>query len=201
MMTEQVDNIVIIGSSAGGTRILKQVFMRMPVLDASLIIVQHMPLFINESFRDSLDQITDLKVVLAENEQRLEKGKVYIAPSEYHLELIRNSEIHLYKGEKVNFVCPAVDVTMLSMKEIPSKNITGVILTGMGRDGAKGIAHIKAIGGKTIAQDEATSIVYGMPKEAVKTGAVDYILNPDQIQKKLINLYPPDKRFRLNVES
>ncbi len=184
-----VNNLIVIGSSAGGTRILKQLFDGMPRLKACIILVQHMPAFINESFRESLDHITEMDVMLARDKQSIENGKILIVPSEYHLELIRNTDIHLYQGEKVNFVCPAVDVTMLSLKPNPSKNITGIILTGMGRDGAKGIAYIKQIGGTTIAQDEASSIIYGMPKEAAKTGAVDYIMNPAEIKSKLIQLY------------
>lgn len=193
MITNNNDNLILIGSSAGGTRILKQIFTDMPRLSACVIIVQHMPQFINTSLRDTLNQITDMDVMIPENQQIIQAGRVLLAPSEFHLELMSNQEIHLYKGEKVNYVCPAVDVTMLSLTKIPKKNITGIILTGMGKDGAKGIAHVKSIGGATIAQDEETSIVYGMPKEAAKTGAIDYILNPDQIKTKLIHKYPPLK--------
>jgi two-component system chemotaxis response regulator CheB len=184
----KVKNIVIIGSSAGGPRILKELFKDLPLLKGSIIVVQHMPKFVNESLTGSLDHLTAMSVRLAQNGDKLQSGTVYIAPSEVHLELVNNNEIKLFQGEKINYVCPSVDVTMKSIINEMNIQVIGVVLTGMGRDGADGIGHIKQNQGITIAQDEKSSIIFGMPKEAIQTGKVDWILNPDQIKFKLIEL-------------
>ena len=113
---------------------------------------------------------------------------IYLAPSETHLFLADNKIIRLQDGEKVNYVCPSADVTMKSLAWDLDVLFVGVVITGMGRDGADGIAHIKKIGGTTIAQDEKTSPIFGMPREAIRTGCVDFILQPDAIRRKLIEL-------------
>jgi len=127
-----------------------------------------------------------MTVKLAENGEMIRDGVIYIALSGVHLELNNNRKIRLFKDEKVNFVCPAIDVAMNSIIPWGDDRIIGVILTGMGKDGAQGLFHIKNIGGLTIAQDEESSIVYGMPKAAYETGAVDLVLPPEQIRQKLI---------------
>ena len=147
-----------------------------------------MPKFVNDSFTRRLNQLTDMSVKIAEDGEYIKTGKVYVAPSEQHLKLINNRIIRLFHGEKVNFVCPSIDVTMKSLKKMADDKIIGIILTGMGRDGAEGISHVKEVGGITIAQDEETSIIYGMPKEAFKTGNVDLVLSTGKIREKLVEL-------------
>ena len=147
-----------------------------------------MPIFINRSVRDSIQRGTTMTVKIAEDGEMIRDGVIYIAPSEMHLELKNNRMIYLMNGEKVNFVCPAIDVTMNSLMPWGDDRIIGVILTGMGKDGAQGLLHIKNIGGLTIAQDEESCIVYGMPKVAYETGGVDLVLSPEQIRLKLIQL-------------
>jgi two-component system chemotaxis response regulator CheB len=181
-------NIIVIGSSAGGPRVLKKIFKGLPVLNASMIVVQHMPKFINDPLRDSLSSVTAMRVTLAEDGDRLENGRVFVAPSEVHLSVVDNWIIRLSPGEKVNYVCPSVDVTMKSLTLEPSGFFIGVVVTGMGKDGAEGMKHIKNLGGITIAQDEKTSSIFGMPKEAIQTGSVDFVLAPDEIREKLIEL-------------
>ncbi len=183
-----VQTIIVIAASAGGPRILKQIFSGMPKLNASIILIQHMPKFINQSMQESLSRRTDLEVRLAENGCRVDSGKMYIAPSELHLRLLNNQQISLTEGEKVNYVCPSADTTMLSLRKHPRIQFVGVILSGMGKDGADGIVHIKHLQGYTIAQDEKSSAIFGMPKEAVATGCVDWILPSSKIQNKLIEL-------------
>jgi len=178
-------NLAIIGSSAGGPRILKQVFMNLPCLNTSIILVQHMPKFVNNSMVESLNTYSQFKAKLAEDGDFLESGVIYVAPSEVHLELDNNRKIRFFQGEKVKFVCPSIDVTLLSVKKEVNGKIVGIILTGMGNDGSDGIRHIKSIGGITIAQDQETSVIFGMPNEAIKTGMVDYILSPEQIKMKM----------------
>ena len=181
-------NIVIIGSSAGGPRILKKLFTGMPFLNGCILVIQHMPKFVNDSLNSMLDGCTDMTVRIAKDGEKLERGHVYVAPSEIHLELENNRTIRLREGEKVNFVCPSVDVTMKSVKKIPGALLIGIILTGMGKDGAEGIRHIKKMDGITMAQDEKTSVIFSMPREATQTGTVDFILTPDEIREKLVEL-------------
>jgi two-component system chemotaxis response regulator CheB len=181
-------NIVIIGSSAGGPRILNTIFHDLPRLDGCIIIVQHMPKFINDSLRQSLSRTTRMAVEMAKDGDVLESGKAYVAPSEVHMGLVKNQQIRLYFGEKRNYVCPSVDVTMESVVRGDGLRFIGIVLSGMGRDGADGIRYLKKIGGYTIAQDEKSSVIFGMPQEAIKTGSVDWILTPVEIQKKLIEL-------------
>ena len=167
---------------------LKWIFKDLPRLNAGVIVVQHMPKFINESLRDSLSSATAMTVRIAEDNAAIESGFVYIAPSEVHLTVVDNRTLRLSRGDKVNYVCPSVDVTMKSLDWDLEMQLIGVVITGMGRDGADGVAHIKRLGGTTIAQDEKTSSIFGMPKEAIRTGCVDFILPPDDIRRKLIEL-------------
>ena len=181
-------SIVIIGSSGGGPRILKEILNDLPVLNGALIIIQHMPLFLNESIRESLAACSKMDVKIAQNGEQIKSRTIYIAPSEMHLELIDNAQIRLYRGQKVHFVCPSIDVALKSLKwEFGIRHI-GIILSGLGPDGAEGISYLKKIGGVTIAQSEETCAIYGMPKEAIDTGNVDLILTPDEIREWLTEL-------------
>jgi two-component system chemotaxis response regulator CheB len=181
-------NIIIIGSSTGGTRVLGQIFSSLPQLNATVIIVQHIPPEFDKGLADRLNDRSKMDVALAENGDLLERGKVYLAPARIHLKLIENTRIKLSEGEKVNYCCPSVDVTMCSALENRKGKLIGVVLTGMGKDGADGLTHIKSLNGITMAQDKKTCAVYGMPMEAAKTGNVDFVLTPEQIGEKLIEL-------------
>ena len=167
----------------------KPLFSGMPVLDCSIILVQHMPGYINANIATSIGQLTRMKVKLAENEESIEKGIIYVAPSGMHLRLRENRKIVLTGREKVNFCCPSIDVAMESVAADPSIVIAGAVLTGMGKDGAQGIVHLKRIGAVTMAQDEASSIIFGMPKTAIATGCVDFVLSPEQMKEKLTELF------------
>lgn len=182
-------NIVVIGASTGGPETLRKLFAELPVLDASILIVQHMPIYVNESIREEIARAANMEVRLAQDGDSLQNGLIQLAPSQLHMEVIDNASIKLANGEKVNYVCPAIDVTMKSLKPVPEVNIIGVILTGMGEDGARGISHIKKeLGGSTISQDESTCVIYGMPKAAAETGDVDFVLPLEKIAGKLIEL-------------
>ncbi len=161
----------------------------LPILNGSVIIVQHMPKYINGSIRKTFDGLTEMEVRIACHGEGLKSGTVYIAPSEIHMTLFDNKLIQLVNGPKVCHVCPSVDITMKSVKQTAKDNITGIIMTGMGRDGAEGISHIKSIGGATYAQDEKSSVIWGMPKAAINTGHVDHVLTPDEIRNKLISRF------------
>ncbi len=180
-------NIVIIGISTGGPKALRTFFDGMPLLDGSIVLVQHMIKCANTSLTASLNGLTEMDVRLATHGEHLERGVVYVAPSEVHLELVNNQTIKLVNSPKVCYVRPAVDVTMKSIKRNNGDNIIGIIMTGMGKDGTDGISHIKSVGGTTFAQDEKTSVIWGMPKEAIGTGHVDYILSTQGIRNKMIS--------------
>ena len=183
-------NLVFIGSSTGGMRTLHKIFQGVPRLNTSVVIVQHMPRYINEAFRSDLDRRTKMTVVIARNGEKVQSGTIYIAPSEMHLKLSdNNSRISLYDGEKINYVKPSADVAMASLKKISGSSLIGIILTGMGRDGARGISYLKSIGAVTVAQSKETSSVFGMPKAAIATGDIDKIYSPDQIRQSLIKKF------------
>ncbi|MFA4835201.1 MAG: CheB methylesterase domain-containing protein [Dehalococcoidia bacterium] len=184
----EIRTIIVIGASTGGPQTLSLVIARLPVLDASVLIVQHMPKYINESIVRRLAELSRMKVKLGENGEWLENGTIYVAPSDVHMKLQNNRTIELAAGEKINYVRPAIDVTMKSIQRSSGINTIGVVLTGMGSDGTKGIRHIKSLGGATIAQNEDSCVIYGMPKAAVSTGMVDFILSPEEIGDKITEL-------------
>lgn len=165
--------------------VLREIFTGMPRVAAAFLLVQHMPAFINERLRNSLDAVTDLDVVMAETGMPLAPGQLVIAPSGQHMKVRNNKSLELVSGEPVCHVCPAADVLMSSFKADPSLRLTGVVLTGMGRDGSDGISHIKRIGGRTFAQNEETAAVYGMPRRAIETGDVDFVGTPEEIAAKI----------------
>jgi len=177
-------SLVIIGASTGGPRILADLVGLLPKLRACLLIVQHFPKFINASFVRTLSRCTPMEVRLAEDGDALQDGQILVAPSEVHCQLVHNRFVRLVSGPPVNFVRPSIDVTMQSVSRSRPKLI-GVLLTGMGKDGAAGMAHLKRLGALTIAQNEATCAVYGMPAEAVRLGCVDHQLPPDRIAELL----------------
>lgn len=182
-------NILIIGASTGGLKVLEDIFPRLPILNAATVIIQHITSPMDAAYATSLARVSKMPVSLAKEGEMLEHGKVYLAPGGMHMNLVRNQSIHLYNGEKVNSVCPSIDVSMGSLIQPIGGRLVGVILTGMGCDGAAGISHIKQIGGITIAQDQSTSVIYGMPRVAAETGMIDFILSTDRITDKLTELF------------
>lgn len=179
------ETIVIIGASTGGPQTVRRVISRLATVQACLLIVLHMPKYINASVARSISMVTPMKVHLAADGMLIENGTILIAPSDLHMVLKDNERIHLVEGEKVNYVRPSIDVLMKSVAPEPRLNIIGVILTGMGSDGAKGIRYLKKLGAVTLAQDEASSTVFGMPKAAIDTGMVDFVLPPEEIADKI----------------
>jgi two-component system, chemotaxis family, protein-glutamate methylesterase/glutaminase len=184
-----VENLVIIGASTGGTKVLTDLFASLPRLRAAVVVVQHMPQYINQTFANSLNKAASMPVKIARENDMLESGSVLLAPSGAHLKITPNRRVHLSDDPPVNFVRPSIDVTMQSVKRMaPDGRLVGVVLTGMGRDGADGLSYLKSIGGITIAQDKASSAVFGMPSEAFKTGKVDHVLPPLEIARLLARL-------------
>ena len=179
--------MIIIGSSTGGPRVLFEIFTDLPILDASIVIVQHMPLPSNIRMARRLGQLCQMDVRIPETNTPVKERTVYIAKSEQHLVLKNNQLFILTDSEKVNFVRPSIDITMMSVLPEPGTAIAGIVLSGMGSDGAAGITHIKKIGGVTAVQDPATCTVKSMPEAAILTEKVDLVLTPAQIKEFLIS--------------
>jgi len=183
------NNIVMIGVSTGGPIALKRLFSNLPPLDAAFVIVLHIPPGMDYKIARSLDGVASMPAALAEDGEYLRSGRIYLAPGGFHLSLEGNNRVILQEGPRINFVQPSADVAMKSLlRPLQQRKIVGVILTGMGKDGAEGIRHIKSIGGHTFAQDQESSAIFGMPKAAVDTGMVDAVLSPEKICKKLVAL-------------
>lgn len=182
-------NIVIIGVSTGGPAALRQLFSNLAPLDAAFVIVLHIPPGMDYKVAKSLNSVSSMPVALANHGEYLKAGQVYLAPGGFHLKLEGNSRIVLQEGPRINFVQPSADLAMKSLrKPLKRARFIGVVLTGMGKDGAEGIKHIKAIGGMAMAQDRDSSAIYGMPRAAQETGAVDFEASPRGIGKKLTEL-------------
>lgn len=170
------EKLIIIGASTGGTEAIKEVLIRMPADCPGILITQHMPESFTRSFANRLDSLCKISVKEAEHGDRVLPGHAYIAPGHSHLLLARSGTNYicaLSDGPPVNRHRPSVDVLFRSAANCAGANAIGVILTGMGKDGAVGMLEMKKTGAYNISQDEASCVVYGMPKEAVAVGGVD----------------------------
>ncbi|WP_135305684.1 protein-glutamate methylesterase/protein-glutamine glutaminase [Haloarcula amylovorans] len=189
--TYVADPTVVIGSSTGGPKMVEQVLSELPVAaDLRVLIVQHMPEGFTGRFAERIDARSEYDVREATDGARIGGGEALVAAGDSHMEIknYRNGRLRvkLTKDEPVNSVRPAVDVTMATAATTIDDPLVGVILTGMGEDGADGIRRIKAAGGRTIAQDETTSAVYGMPQRAAETGCVDSVLPIDDVASGIL---------------
>lgn len=184
------DKIIAIGASTGGTKALEKVLTGLPANMPGIVIVQHMPPVFTKSFADRLDSVCSLRVKEAEDNDLVESGVALLAPGNFHMLVERRSakyHVRIKSGPPVHHHRPSVDVLFNSVAESVGVNASGVLLTGMGADGAKGLLAMKNAGAHTIAQDEATCVVYGMPKEAKKMGAVNEVLPLQDISDAIIN--------------
>ncbi len=175
-MAQTTDRIVAIGTSTGGTQALEQVLVALPRVVPGIVIVQHMPEKFTASFAQRLDGLCALEVREAKNGDRVMPGLALIAPGGRHMLVKRSGaqyHVEIVDGPQVNRHRPSVDVLFRSVAKCAGRNAVGIIMTGMGDDGARGLKEMHDAGAYTMAQDEATSVVYGMPKEAVRIGAVD----------------------------
>ena len=183
------NKIIAIGASTGGTEAIQYLLQRMPINCPPIVIVQHMPMQFTKAFANRLNQLCEIKVKEAENREILSPGKALIAPGNLHMELNRSGAIYnvrLVEAPLVHHQRPAVDVLFNSVSQYAGRNAVGVLLTGMGKDGALGLLNMKNAGAFTIAQDEKSCVVYGMPKEAVEMGAVNKIVPLSRIVQEIL---------------
>lgn len=175
-MAETTDRVVAIGTSTGGTQALEVVLAALPRISPGIVIVQHMPEKFTGAFAARLDGVCQIEVREAVNGDRVLPGRALIAPGGRHMLLKRSGaqyHVEIIDGPPVSRHRPSVDVLFRSVAKCAGKNSLGIIMTGMGDDGAKGLKEMHDVGARTLAQDEDSCVVYGMPKEAMKLGAVD----------------------------
>ena len=178
-MIKTTDRLIAVGASTGGTEALKDFLMAMPANTPGIVIVQHMPEKFTRSFAERCDQLCTIRVKEAEEGDRVLLGHALIAPGNFHMTVGRNGAQYFVKilsGAPVNRHRPSVDVLFDSVAESAGRNAVGVIMTGMGADGAQGLLRMRRAGARTIAQDESTCVVFGMPKEAIELGAAETVL-------------------------
>ena len=171
--------VVAIGASTGGTEAIAKVLTQLPANSPGIVITQHIPAVFSRSFANRLNDLCSIRVREAEDGDRLEPGLALVAPGNFHMLLKRSPTgycVEIKDGPMVCYQRPAVDVLFHSVARAAASNAVGAILTGMGSDGAQGMLAMKKAGARTIAQDEASCVVFGMPREAIKSGAVDQVL-------------------------
>lgn len=189
-MQECRNGIIVIGASAGGTQAITEILAKLPRNTPGIAIVQHMPPKFTASFAERLHNQCDLEVSEAKSGDRLKPGVVLIAPGGYHMSVMRAAggyAVRVYDDEPVNRHRPSVDVLFESAARVARADAMGILLTGMGNDGAGGLHAMKQAGGYTIAQDEKSCVVFGMPEQAIRLGAVRQVVPLDRIADAITN--------------
>ena len=190
-LTKTTNKVIAIGTSTGGTEALRQVLPQLPGNTPGIVIVQHMPENFTRSFANSLNDACEIFVKEAEDGDTVAPGKALLAPGGFHMALKRSGAVYFVEvkdGPRVNRHRPSVDVLFKSVATFAGQNAVGVIMTGMGDDGARGLSVMKEAGSPTIAQDEASCVVFGMPREAIKLNAADHVVPLDGISRKILRL-------------
>jgi two-component system chemotaxis response regulator CheB len=190
-MVRTTERIVAIGTSTGGTQALEAVLTRLPATSPGIVIVQHMPERFTAMFAERLDGLCAIEVREAKDGDRVMPGRALIAPGGRHMMLARNGaqyKVEVRDGPLINRHRPSVDVLFRSCAKFAGKNAVGVIMTGMGDDGARGLKEMHDAGSSTIAEDESSCVVFGMPKEAIRLGGVDRVVPLSQIPDLILSL-------------
>lgn len=185
------NKLIAIGASTGGTEALKTVLIRMPPNSPGILVVQHMPAKFTTAFAERLNGLSQITVKEALNDDFVSSGTALIAPGNYHMILRRSGAryyVEVKNGPMVHHQRPSVDILFKSTAQYAGPNSIGVILTGMGADGAEGLLEMKRSGAKTIAQDERSCVVFGMPKEAIKLGAADKVVPLAQVAEEIVRM-------------
>lgn len=188
-LSETTQKIIALGASTGGTEALKEVLINFPPNIPGIVIVQHMPAQFTKAFAERLDGICAIAVKEARDGDSVLNGQALIAPGNFHMVLRRSGAryyVNVKDGPMVHHQRPAVDVLFNSVAQYAGANAIGAILTGMGADGAQGLLKMKEAGARTLAQDEASCVVFGMPKEAIKLGAADQVAPLGEISQRVV---------------
>ena len=180
------EKVITIGASTGGPPAVEEILVNLPENTPPILIVQHMPVGFTHSFAKRLDRLCSFGVKEAEEGDVVRQGQALVAPGGYHMTVTGDGRVQLNDGPPEHGVKPAVDPMMKTIADVYGSEVIGVILTGMGRDGASGIKIIKEKGGRTIAQNEATCTVFGMPKMAIQKGGVDKVLPLSKIPQQIM---------------
>ncbi len=183
------DKLIAIGASTGGTQAITEVITQLPSSVPGIVIVQHMPPVFTRSYAERLNSMARINVKEAEHGDRILRGTAFIAPGGRHMAIRRDGALYyleLSDGPPVNYVKPAVDVLFHSVARFAGRNALGIILTGMGEDGARGLKEMREHGALTLAQDEASCVIFGMPKRAIDLAAVDRVLPLGQIPRQIL---------------
>ncbi len=191
ILSETTQKVIAIGASTGGTEALKEVLIRLPHNSPGILIVQHMPAQFTRAFAERLNGLCQIEVREAKDGDSVLNGLALIAPGNYHMVLKRSGAkyyVNVKDGPMVHHQRPAVDVLFNSVAQYAGGNAIGVILTGMGADGAQGMLRMKQAGARTIAQDEESCVVFGMPKEAIKLNAVDRVVPLYHIPGEIVQM-------------
>ena len=189
-MAKTTEHLIAIGTSTGGTQALEEVLVRLPRVCPGILIVQHMPEKFTASFAERLNSLAQIQVREAKNNDRIIPGLALIAPGGKHMALKRNGaqyHVEIFDGAPVNRHRPSVDVLFRSVAKFAGRNATGIIMTGMGDDGARGLLEMREAGARTVAQDEQSCVVFGMPKEAIQLGAVKEVLPLSRISSVIVS--------------
>ena len=189
-MARTTDQLIAIGTSTGGTQALETVLTRLPATCLGIVIVQHMPEKFTAMFAERLNSLCEIEVREARDGDRVVPGRALIAPGGRHMLLKRSGAQYIVEvtdGPLINRHKPSVDVLFRSVAKFAGSNALGIIMTGMGDDGARGLKELHDAGARTIAQDEASCVVFGMPREAIKLGAADEIMPLSRIPEAMIS--------------
>jgi two-component system chemotaxis response regulator CheB len=189
-MTRTTERIVAIGTSTGGTQALEYLLSQLPAVCPGIVIVQHMPPTFTAAFAARLNGLCEIEVREAKNNDRVVPGCALIAPGGKHMLLKRSGAqyyVEVKEGPPVNRHCPSVDVLFRSAAGVAGRNALGIIMTGMGDDGARGLKEMRNAGAHTIAQDEASCVVFGMPKEAIKLDAAERVMPLDDLSDAIVS--------------
>jgi len=189
-LASSTNKVIVIGASTGGTEAIREVIQGFPVTTPGVVIVQHMPANFTNLFAQRLNELVPMQVKEAADGDTVIPGRVLIAPGEKQMSVIRSGgsyKVVCKPGPKVNGHCPSVEILMNSAATALGKHAVGIMLTGMGGDGAKGLKAMRTAGARTLAQDEASSVVFGMPKVAWELGAAERLVSLDNIAATIIN--------------
>ena len=190
-LAESTDKVIAIGASTGGTEAIRKIISQFPATMPGVVIVQHMPAGFTRLFAERLNQLCAMEVKEAESGDRIMPGRVLIGPGGFHMRVIRSGGLYQVRcepGPPVKGHCPSVDVMMHSVAQHVGANAVGVMLTGMGSDGAEGMKAMRDAGARNLAQDEASCVVFGMPKVAYEMGGAHSLVSLDSMANRVVDL-------------